>query len=118
MGEGKHARFTVASDGAHARAVAFGNDGKLGVQAGEPVDATFALEVNEWRGVSEPRLVLRHVQARVEEPVTVPAATQSERPTIEDFEQSPLVPAARPAIAVSRRRSPEPAPPEGELVLF
>jgi hypothetical protein len=48
----------------------------------------------------------------------VPAATQSERPTIEDFEQSPLVPAARPAIAVSRRRSPEPAPPEGELVLF
>ncbi len=50
------------SGGAHARAVAFGNDGKLGVTEGEPVDATFSLEVNEWKGVSEPRLVLRHVQ--------------------------------------------------------
>jgi single-stranded-DNA-specific exonuclease len=62
MGEGKHARFTVESGGVHARAVAFGNDGKLGVAEGEPVDATFSLEVNEWKGVSEPRLVLRHVQ--------------------------------------------------------
>jgi single-stranded-DNA-specific exonuclease len=63
MGQGKHARFTVESGGVHARAVAFGNDGKLGVQEGEPVDATFVLEVNEWRGASEPRLVLRHAQA-------------------------------------------------------
>jgi single-stranded-DNA-specific exonuclease len=62
MGEGKHARFTLESGGVHARAVAFGNDGKLGVTEGEPVDATFSLEVNEWKGVSEPRLVLRHVQ--------------------------------------------------------
>jgi single-stranded-DNA-specific exonuclease len=62
MGEGKHARFTLESGGAHARAVAFGNDGKLGVAEGEAVDATFSLEVNEWKGVSEPRLVLRHVQ--------------------------------------------------------
>jgi single-stranded-DNA-specific exonuclease len=62
MGEGKHARFTVESAGVHARAVAFGNDGKLGVAEGEPVDATFSLEVNEWKGVSEPRLLLRHVQ--------------------------------------------------------
>ncbi len=62
MGEGKHVRFTVKSGGVHARAVAFGNDGKLGVAEGEPVDATFSLEVNEWKGVSEPRLLLRHVQ--------------------------------------------------------
>jgi single-stranded-DNA-specific exonuclease len=62
MGEGKHARFTIESDGAHARGVAFGNDGKLGVAEDEPVEATFVLEVNEWRGVSEPRLVLRHAQ--------------------------------------------------------
>lgn len=62
MGEGKHARFTVESGGVHARAVAFGNGGKLGVDDGECVEATFALEVNEWRGVSEPRLVLRHAQ--------------------------------------------------------
>ncbi len=30
---------------------------------GVPADATFTLEVNEWRGVSEPRLVLRHARA-------------------------------------------------------
>ena len=39
MGEGKHARFTVESDGVHARAVAFGNGGRLGVAEGEPLSA-------------------------------------------------------------------------------
>jgi single-stranded-DNA-specific exonuclease len=62
MGEGKHVRFTVESHGARARAVAFGNGGRLPVQDGAPAEATFTLEVNEWGGVSEPRLVLR--QAR------------------------------------------------------
>ncbi|HEX3391374.1 MAG TPA: single-stranded-DNA-specific exonuclease RecJ [Solirubrobacteraceae bacterium] len=62
MGEGKHARFRLQAGGAHARAVAFGCDGRLPVSEGEPVDATFALEVNEWRGVSEPRIVLREAQ--------------------------------------------------------
>jgi single-stranded-DNA-specific exonuclease len=62
MGEGKHARFTVESRGARARAVAFGGGGKLPVQDGALAEATFTLEVNEWQGVSEPRLVLR--QAR------------------------------------------------------
>jgi single-stranded-DNA-specific exonuclease len=63
MGEGKHVRFTVQSRGARARAVAFGTGGALPVQDGAPVQATFTLEVNEWRGVSEPRLVLRHAVA-------------------------------------------------------
>ena len=62
MGEGKHVRFTVESRGARARAVAFGNGGRLPVADGEPAEATFALEVNEWNGVSEPRLVLRRAQ--------------------------------------------------------
>jgi single-stranded-DNA-specific exonuclease len=62
MGEGKHVRFTVASHGARARAVAFGTGGRLPVEDGAPAEATFTLEVNEWNGVSEPRLVLR--QAR------------------------------------------------------
>jgi single-stranded-DNA-specific exonuclease len=66
MGEGKHTRFTVESDGVHARGVAFGNDGKLGVAQEELVDVTFRLEVNEWNGVSEPRLVLRHAQPACE----------------------------------------------------
>jgi single-stranded-DNA-specific exonuclease len=65
MGEGRHLRFTVASRGARARAVSFGQGGRLPVEEGELVDATFALEVNEWNGVSEPRLVLRRAQAIV-----------------------------------------------------
>jgi single-stranded-DNA-specific exonuclease len=72
MGEGKHARFTVESGGAHARGVAFGNGGRLDVAEDERVEATFALEVNEWRGVSEPRLVLRHAQPVREEATLKP----------------------------------------------
>jgi single-stranded-DNA-specific exonuclease len=63
MGEGRHVRFTLASRGARARAVAFGTGGRLPVEDGEPVEATFKLEVNEWNGISEPRLVLREARA-------------------------------------------------------
>jgi single-stranded-DNA-specific exonuclease len=59
MGEGKHVRFTVESRGVRARAVAFGNGGRLPVEEGAPAQATFTLEVNEWNGAVEPRLVLR-----------------------------------------------------------
>jgi len=72
MGEGKHARFTVKSGGVHARAVAFGNEGRLGVAEGERVEATFALEVNEWRGAVEPRLVLRRAQPAPKEATLKP----------------------------------------------
>jgi single-stranded-DNA-specific exonuclease len=63
MGEGKHVRFTVCSGGARARAVAFGGGASLPVPEGEPVQASFRLEVNEWNGISEPRLVLRRARA-------------------------------------------------------
>jgi single-stranded-DNA-specific exonuclease len=62
MGEGKHVRFTVESRGSRARAVAFGTGGHLPVEDGVPAEATFTLEVNEWNGASEPRLVLRRVR--------------------------------------------------------
>ncbi|MHB8242019.1 MAG: single-stranded-DNA-specific exonuclease RecJ [Solirubrobacteraceae bacterium] len=65
MGEGKHVRFTVESHGARARAVGFGTGGGLPVDQGVPVQATFTLEVNEWNGVSEPRLVLRRAAPAV-----------------------------------------------------
>ncbi len=61
MGEGKHMRFTVQSGGARARAVAFGV-GRLpeGAEEGGH-DATFSLELNEYNGTVEPRLVLREL---------------------------------------------------------
>ncbi|HEX4008793.1 MAG TPA: single-stranded-DNA-specific exonuclease RecJ [Solirubrobacteraceae bacterium] len=62
MGEGRHARFTVSSGGARARAVAFGCDGRVTDTPGRPHDATFRLERNAWNGAVEPRLVLRHAQ--------------------------------------------------------
>jgi single-stranded-DNA-specific exonuclease len=62
MGEGRHARFTVRSGGARARAVAFGCEGRLPGADDAPLDATFRLERNVWKGALEPRLVLRHAQ--------------------------------------------------------
>ena len=66
MGEGKHVRFTLESGGARARGVAFGTGGGLPVGEGEAAEATFTLEVNEWKGVSEPRLVLRQARPSVQ----------------------------------------------------
>ena len=78
MGEGRHVRFTLQSGAARARAVAFGMGTHLPVEDGEPADATFALEVNEWRGVSEPRLVLRHAQSHQ----AAPAAPEIVAPAV------------------------------------
>jgi single-stranded-DNA-specific exonuclease len=73
MGEGKHVRFRVLQDGAHASAVSFGTGASLPVSEGEPVDATFMLEVNEWRGACEPRLVLRHLMPAAGAATSAPA---------------------------------------------
>jgi single-stranded-DNA-specific exonuclease len=71
MGEGHHARFSVRSGGARARAVAFGCEGRLAVEPGTPADATFRLECSSWNGMVEPRLVLRHAQACSPPPIEV-----------------------------------------------
>ena len=69
--EGRHVRFTVESGGGRCRAVAFGCDGRLPVQAGAPADATFRLERNSWNGAVEPRLRLRHAQPTTPMPIEV-----------------------------------------------
>ncbi len=87
MGEGKHVRFTVESRGARARAVAFGTGGRLPVAADAPagaIEATFTLEVNEWNGVSEPRLVLRQARASVTEDALQEATEQAAEEVAED----------------------------------
>jgi single-stranded-DNA-specific exonuclease len=100
MGEGRHVRFTVHSRGARARAVAFGAGATLPVAEGEPAQATFKLEVNEWNGVSEPRLVLRHARAAVPE---IAAARLQPAPA---------------RVEHASRQEPEPIEERGELVLF
>ncbi|MCW2951342.1 MAG: single-stranded-DNA-specific exonuclease RecJ [Conexibacter sp.] len=70
MGEGgRHLRFTVEAGGVRCRAVSFGCDGRLPVDAGAPVDATFRLERNEWNGAVEPRLLLRSATACAPAPI-------------------------------------------------
>jgi single-stranded-DNA-specific exonuclease len=71
MGEGRHLRFTVTSGGTRARAVSFGCDGRLGVEAETPVDASFRLELNAYNGAVEPRLLLRHARPCAPEPIDV-----------------------------------------------
>jgi single-stranded-DNA-specific exonuclease len=105
MGEGKHVRFTVESRGTRARAVAFGMGGRLPVDDGVLAEATFTLEVNEWRGVSEPRLVLRHARA---------APNGTDRAVVDE---PGAVAAERQPGAVAERERPS-AVAEEELVLF
>lgn len=105
MGEGRHLRFTVRSGAARAKAVSFGQGASLPVAEGEPVLATFALEVNEFRGVSEPRLRLRHALPAA--PDTLDAALAPE----------PSARAAEPGPEPAREPAPEPAETD-ELILF
>ena len=57
--DGKHARFSIASGAARALGVAFGSGTSIGPGDGGPVDAAVRLEVNQWNGSVEPRVVLR-----------------------------------------------------------
>jgi len=130
MGEGRHVRFTVSSGGCRAKAVAFGGGARLPVEQGQPAEATFALEVNEWNGISEPRLVLRRAQ---------PVAAGAAAPAIAAAPALPALPGAGardaceplPAATAGRTASvpaglvraarggpPEQQEHEGELVLF
>jgi single-stranded-DNA-specific exonuclease len=61
MGEdGQHARFTLSNGGSRARAVAFRTAARLLPSSDEErYDAAVRLELNEWKGTVEPRLVLR-----------------------------------------------------------
>jgi single-stranded-DNA-specific exonuclease len=63
MGEGKHARFSLHSGSHKALGVAFGRP-SLGVGEDDPVDVAVRLEVNQWNGAVEPRVVLREVYRR------------------------------------------------------
>ncbi|MCW2990445.1 MAG: single-stranded-DNA-specific exonuclease RecJ [Solirubrobacterales bacterium] len=71
MGEGKHIRFTVEAGGARARAVAFGMSRLPEGAEDGCFDATFGLELNEWNGTVEPRLVLRNVLPCAPEPIAL-----------------------------------------------
>jgi len=68
MGEGKHSRFSVQAGGVRAGAVAFG---VTQIDCDVPLDATFSLELNEYNGSVEPRLVLRDARPCAPAPIVV-----------------------------------------------
>jgi single-stranded-DNA-specific exonuclease len=61
--EGKHARFNLHSGSHKALGVAFGRS-SLGVGEDDQVDVAVRLEVNQWNGAVEPRVVLRELYRR------------------------------------------------------
>ena len=91
------------------------------VPEGEPAQATFTLEVNEWNGVSEPRLVLRRAQPAAE-PNVEAAPALAAVPAVEPVPALARVEAVEPSPAKARVPSPAQAPAapdeDGELVLF
>ncbi len=120
MGEGKHVRFTVCSREGRARAVAFNTGGRLPVDEGEPAQGTFALEVNEWNGVSEPRLVLRQACPAAEARLAAEAGPATEtRPANEPPPAVvPRIEDRRPAPAREDRRAGKGRARPQELALF
>ncbi|MFL5891628.1 MAG: single-stranded-DNA-specific exonuclease RecJ [Solirubrobacterales bacterium] len=60
MGDGeKHARFRIESGARSAMGVAFSVNGALAdAKVAEPVDVSVKLELNEWNGAVEPRVIL------------------------------------------------------------
>jgi single-stranded-DNA-specific exonuclease len=77
MGEGeKHARFSIRSGSRRALGVAFGVNGELQEAADSgAVDVSVALEVNQWNGAVEPRVVLGRLYPGVSRPDEAPAGT-------------------------------------------
>jgi single-stranded-DNA-specific exonuclease len=107
MGEGRHLRFSVGSGAASARAVAFGCDGRLGVEPEEPADATFRLERNFWNGAVEPRLVLGHARPCDPDPIELLGEPDDYvAAVLDDVARNPSVPApvvARTRVVVDHR---------------
>ncbi|HSI81195.1 MAG TPA: single-stranded-DNA-specific exonuclease RecJ [Solirubrobacterales bacterium] len=62
MGEGdRHRRFSIRTGARGALGVAFGVNGELDAAATAPHDVSVKLELNEWNGAVEPRVVLSEV---------------------------------------------------------
>jgi single-stranded-DNA-specific exonuclease len=76
MGDGdKHARFLLESGARTALGVAFGVNGKLAeAKLTDPVDVSVKLELNEWNGAVEPRVVLGELYRGGEAPEPDPPA--------------------------------------------
>ena len=111
MGEdGGHARMSIASGSARARAVAFGvTPAALLAEVGEePCDVAFTLEAREWAGTVEPRLVVRAARPSAAGECAVLDPVQELWPA---FDQPPVAPAPAPDATDPARRAVRPPRP-------
>ena len=128
MGEGdRHARFSIRSGPRAALGVAFGVNGELEAAVADPHDVSVRLELNEWNGAVEPRVVLKELypSERGDDPPATPRDVQAEAAHPDEFWERfdaelradlgdwPPSPAPDPAGApdVSRQDGAEPQPP-------
>ncbi len=116
MGEGKHARFSVHAGGLRAAAVAFGVPK---VDCDVALDATFSLELNEYNGSVQPRLVLRAARPCAPAPIVVVGEPEDYLGGVLEEVARPLalpLPAGSEGSAVRDRRGGGIAGVVGELV--
>jgi single-stranded-DNA-specific exonuclease len=113
MGEGeRHARFSLESGARRALGVAFGVNGQLEQAAAGARDLTISLEVNEWNGAVEPRVVLGELYpelddspaAEVAEPGDVEWWARLEAESQASFEALPRLPPGGPTRELVDRR--------------
>ncbi|HET6507411.1 MAG TPA: single-stranded-DNA-specific exonuclease RecJ [Baekduia sp.] len=98
MSDGKHVRFTVEAGGIRARAVAFNVSRLPDGAADGRLHATFTLELNEWQGTIEPRLVLRKLLPAEAE---APALVGEPAPATAEWEAEVRALATAPALALA-----------------
>jgi single-stranded-DNA-specific exonuclease len=90
--EGQHARFTLSGGGTRARAVAFRTAARLLPASDEERnDAAVRLELNEWNGTVEPRLVLRALCPTERAPSRL---VRPQEPFLEAFQRAAEKPSA------------------------
>jgi single-stranded-DNA-specific exonuclease len=101
MGEGKHLRFSVEAGGVRARAVAFGT---TRLPDDDAVDATFSLELNEWGGTTEPRLILKAARSSDPGPISLVGEPVDPVDAALEMLDGPLVLSAAPVPGGARDR--------------
>ncbi len=104
MGEGKHARFSLYSGSHKALGVTFGRS-SLGVGEDDPVDVAVRLEVNQWNGAIEPRVVLRELYRREAEEAALAAAEWWRRFEAELARDPAVPPALDPGVGGAHERT-------------
>ena len=118
--DGQHSRFTLSGGGSRARGVAFRTAARqLPSDSEERYDAAVRLELNEWKGTVEPRLVLRALSPTERSACQALAAEVPFWPAFERALAAPVVPertAGTPARTVRDRRGEGFAGVAGDLI--